>query len=86
MVLLTSLFIADIGARGQGFGRRLLEEVIEDLKMRGFKALETFARRGNANNPSGLMQLYLRMDFYVKNDMNPEFPLMRFELAAEKVG
>jgi GNAT superfamily N-acetyltransferase len=86
VVLLTCLFIADIGARGWGFGRRLLEEVIEDLKMRGFKALETFARRGNTHNPSGPMQLYLRMGLYVKNDMNPEFPLMRFELAAEKVG
>lgn len=85
VVLLTCLFIADIGARRQGFGRRLLEEVIEDLKMRGFKALETFARRGNTHNPSGPMQLYSRMGFYVKNDMNPEFPLMRFELAAEKV-
>lgn len=81
VVLLTCHFISDKAFRGLGLGRRLLEAVIRELRGRGFKALETFARRGATNNPSGPVEFYLRMGFRVKDETDPEFPLMRLDLS-----
>ena len=79
VVLLTCLFISDEAFRGLGLGKRLLEAVIQELRRRGFRALETFARRGEADNPSGPMEFYLRRGFHVKDETDPEFPLMRLD-------
>ncbi len=43
------------------------------------KALETFARRGDPENPSGPVDFYLTNGFKVRND-DLEFPLMRLDL------
>lgn len=42
--------------------------------------METFARKGNAENPSGPVEFYLRHGFTVQRD-DPEFPLLRLDLA-----
>ena len=55
------------------------DAVIADLRDRGFKAVETFARRGFANNPSGPIELYLKKGFKIKDETDLEFPLIRLE-------
>jgi len=77
VVFLSCLLISDEKFRGMGIGGRVLEDIMEDLRRRGFKAIETFARRGNTNNPSGPMNFYIKHGFHVKDQANPEFPLMR---------
>jgi ribosomal protein S18 acetylase RimI-like enzyme len=51
-VFLSCLYISEDRQRGRGIGMKLLDTVIADLRDRDFKAVETFARRGSANNPS----------------------------------
>lgn len=80
VIVLTCLFISDRALRGVGLGGRLLEAVIHNVREHGFKALETFARRDDANNPSGPMKFYLKRGFQVKDETNPEFPLIRLDL------
>jgi ribosomal protein S18 acetylase RimI-like enzyme len=65
--------------RNRGIGMILLKAVINDLRARKLKAVETFARKGNANNPSGPAELYLKAGFKVKTD-DEIFPLLRLEL------
>lgn len=79
-VFLSCLFIAEKSLRGKGIGMELLDSIIADLKKQGFKAIETFARRGSTNNPSGPIELYLKRGFYIKNEANPDFPLVRLDL------
>jgi len=66
--------------RNKGIGEMLLQNIIEDLRRRGVKAIETFARRGQADNPSGPMAVYVKNGFHIKDNSNPEFPLMRLVL------
>ncbi len=80
VVFLSCLYIADKNLRGKGLGEKLLYSVIVDLKRRGFKALETYARKGSPENPSGPVELYLKKGFYIKNEANPEFPIIRLNL------
>jgi len=80
VVFLSCLYIADETMRGQGIGELLLQNIIEELKRQGFKAIETFARRSEAENPSGPMGFYIRNGFHVKDNTNREFPLMRLFL------
>lgn len=80
VVFLSCLYITDKSMRGKGIGERLLQNIIEDLRRRGFKAIETFASRSETNNPSGPMEFYIRNGFHIKDKTNPEFPLMRFYL------
>lgn len=80
VVFLSCLFIADEELRGKGLASRLLRNVVDELKRRGFRAIETFARRSEANNPSGPMEFYIKNGFHVKDNTNPEFPLMRLYL------
>jgi len=80
VVFLSCLFITDETVRSRGMGKLLLQNIVEDLRRRGFKAVETFARRSETNNPSGPMAFYIRNGFHVKDKTNPEFPLMRLYL------
>jgi hypothetical protein len=57
----------------------MLKDLIVELKSGGFKALETFARKGSAENPSGPLELYLKQNFKVKIDKD-DFPLLRLEI------
>jgi len=77
-VFIACLYIANKEARGKGLGTSMLENLIVDLKERGFKATETFARKSSENNPSGPLKLYLKHNFKIKNDKN-DFPLVRLE-------
>jgi len=80
VVFLSCLYIADETMRGKGLGEALLKNIIEDLKRLGFKAVETFARRGDSNNPSGPLEFYIKNGFIIKDKTNPEYPLMRLFL------
>lgn len=80
VVFLSCLFVADETLRGKGIGKKMLQQITEELRRRGFKAIETFARRSEANNPSGPLTFYIRNGFHIKDKTNPEFPLMRFYL------
>jgi GNAT superfamily N-acetyltransferase len=81
-----ALFIAclfvDPDDRRKGIARRLLAEATEVGRGIGYAALETFARRGSANNPSGPLGLYEACGFAVVRDA-PEFPLVRREIGGE---
>ena len=80
VVFLSCLYVTDETMRNKGIGEMLLQNIIEDLRRRGFKAIETFARRGQADNPSGPMAFYVKNGFHIKDNSNPEFPLMRLFL------
>ena len=78
-VLISCLFIPHKEFRRSGLGSKLLQSIIDDLRSRGIKTCETFARKGNPNNPSGPVEFYLKNGFIIYND-DDEFPLMRLEL------
>jgi len=80
VVFLACLYIADETLRRKGLGEELLENIISDFKRRGFKALETYARTGSSENPSGPVEIYLKRGFHIKDETDPEFPVMRFDL------
>jgi ribosomal protein S18 acetylase RimI-like enzyme len=80
VVFLSCLYVADETMRDKGIGEQLLQNIIEDLRRRGFKAIETFACRTSANNPSGPMAFYVKNGFHIKDKTNAEFPLMRLFL------
>jgi len=76
--LISCLAVAP-GYRQRGIGETLLRAVVDDLRLRGLRAVETFARRGRPNNPSGPVEFYLKQGFKVKAD--DEFlPLLRLDL------
>jgi ribosomal protein S18 acetylase RimI-like enzyme len=79
-IFISCLFISEKNFRGKGLGEKLLEEVITDLRNRKLKAVETFARKGSANNPSGPIGLYLKKGFQVKEEVDAEFVLVRLDL------
>ena len=80
VVFLSCLYIADENFRGKGHGEKLLDNVVADLKRRGFKTVETYARKGSPENPSGPVELYTKKGFYIKNKANPEFPIVGLNL------
>jgi len=80
VAFLSCLYLGDEAPRGRGIGTKLLNSIIADLRRRGFRALETFARRGSANNPSGPVEFYLKNGFYIKDETDPEFPRVRLDL------
>jgi ribosomal protein S18 acetylase RimI-like enzyme len=75
-VFLACLFFPSRAHRGRGWGSLLLQDILRELDSRGVKAVETVARKGNAGNPSGPVEFYLRHGFTVQRD-DPEFPLLR---------
>jgi GNAT superfamily N-acetyltransferase len=80
VVFISCLYVSDKKMRGKGLGQALLRKIIEELKYREFKAVETFARRGNSDNPSGPLEFYLRNGFVIKDNSNPEYPLVTLYL------
>jgi len=79
-IFLSCLYIPDKSMRGKGVGTRLLKHIIDDLRKRRFKAVETFARRGSLNNPSGPIELYLKEGFSVREELGSEYALVRLDL------
>ncbi len=77
--LLACLFFPDPRHRGHGLGSLLLHDVLGELRARGTPAVETFARKGSADNPSGPTEFYLRRGFRGLRD-DPAFPLLRLDL------
>jgi GNAT superfamily N-acetyltransferase len=73
------LYVTKKEERGKGLGTAMLEDLIAELKKRGFKAVETFARKSSAENPSGPLRLYLKHNFKITNEKD-DFPLVRLEL------
>lgn len=78
-VLISCLFIPHKEYRYKGLGTILLHTIIDDLKERRVRAVETFARKGNPNNPSGPVKLYVKNGFRIQKD-DREFPLLRLDL------
>ncbi|MEO0125529.1 MAG: GNAT family N-acetyltransferase [candidate division WOR-3 bacterium] len=78
-VLLSCLFIPQKEYRRLGIGREILKRIIADLEKRKVKALETFARKGKEENPSGPVEFYLRNGFRIDKD-DKEFPLLKLDL------
>jgi GNAT superfamily N-acetyltransferase len=78
-VFIACLYITNKEARGKGVGTAILKDLIDDLKKRGCKAIETFARKSSENNPSGPIEFYLKHGFKVKSEKD-DFPLLRLEL------
>ncbi|MCS7240467.1 MAG: GNAT family N-acetyltransferase [Candidatus Bipolaricaulota bacterium] len=78
-VFLACLFIPSKEHRGHGLGSLLLHNILRDLRGRGIKAVETFARKESPENPSGPLEFYLKHGFRVLRD-HAEFPLLRLEL------
>lgn len=68
------------GARGKGIGRALIEAVEAEAAQCRYPAIETFARRGSANNPSGPLGFYLNRGYEVILG-DAQFPLVRKVLA-----
>ncbi|MBS7634831.1 GNAT family N-acetyltransferase [Candidatus Bathyarchaeota archaeon] len=73
------LYILDGNRRGKGFGTLMLKNLIEELKEKGFMAIETFAKISSENNPSGPLNFYLKNDFKIVNRKD-DFPLVRLNL------
>ena len=80
VVFLSCLYVADVSLRRRGLGEVLLKNIIDDLKMRGFRGVETIARRGDPNNPSGPLELYIKNGFTFRDKTNPDYPLLRLFL------
>jgi GNAT superfamily N-acetyltransferase len=77
-LFITCLFV-EPGSRGSGVARGLLGQAGEVARKLGYAALETFARRGSSNNPSGPVELYEACGFRIIRD-GSEFPLVRLEI------
>jgi len=80
VIFLSCLFICKAEYRRIGLGSKLLKNIISDLKIRGFSRIETFARRGSANNPSGPLEFYLKHDFKIKEELDQDFILVALDL------
>jgi GNAT superfamily N-acetyltransferase len=81
-VLISCLYIQG-EYQGQGLGTSLLQEIIEDLRGRGHKSLETYSRDDSATNCSGPTVMYLENGFKVMQTKKWEdgmFSLVRLEL------
>jgi GNAT superfamily N-acetyltransferase len=78
-VFIACLFIPRKEFRGLGLGSRLFESVLADLRQKGAKAVETVARKGGADNPSGPVEFYFNKGFKITRE-DVEFPLLHLDL------
>jgi GNAT superfamily N-acetyltransferase len=84
-VFLACLYIPNRELRGKGIGKQMFEKVISDLKSRGYRAVEAFARTADApsnNIPdwyTGPLEFFLKIGFGVKKK-NGRIALVRKEL------
>jgi GNAT superfamily N-acetyltransferase len=78
-VFLSCLYVPNRELRGIGIGKYMLEIVESDLRRRGYKAIETFARKGSESSPTGPLEFYLKNGFSIITERD-EFPLVRKEL------
>jgi len=84
-ILLSCLYVR-AEYQGKGLGTRLLQAVPEDLRERGYRALETYSRDGSVSNSSGPTALYLENGFKsVKTQKwgDATLTLMRLELVSQ---
>jgi len=84
-VFLACLYIPERELRGRGIGKQLFEKVASDLRNRGYKAVEAFARTSDSpsdNIPdwyTGPLEFFLRIGFRIKKK-NGQIALVRKEL------
>jgi GNAT superfamily N-acetyltransferase len=84
-LLITCLFVA-APYRGLGLARQLLSLAEREAAQEyGCAALETFARKTSADNPSGPAQLYEAHGFEILREED-EFPLVRKALLSGRSG
>lgn len=76
---LACLYIPKEENRKKGLGTLILKTEISQIKQRGFKAIETFARKSSSDNPSGPLEFYLKNGFKIKRN-DSDFQLVRLEL------
>jgi len=79
-VFLSCLFICKPEYRRMGLGSKLLEDILSSLRAYGFNEIETIARRGSANNPSGPLEFYLKHNFQIKKILDQNFVLVGLKL------
>ena len=77
-IFLSCLFVPD-GFRGRGLGKLLIHSMQKDLIKRGYRAIETFARRAPARNPSGWTEFYLANGWQVIKESS-SMSLLRLDL------
>lgn len=78
-ILIACLYVLKKEYRGLGIGQKLLRSILSELRDRHVKVVETFARKSNAENPSGPVDFYIKKGFKIYKD-DPEFPLMKLKL------
>jgi ribosomal protein S18 acetylase RimI-like enzyme len=78
-VFIACLYIISKEHRRKGYGTIMLRNLLEELRARGFKTAETFARADSENNPSGPLTFYLKHGFKVVCRRD-DFPLVRLEI------
>ena len=65
--------------RGRGIGSALLEAILADVRARGIAAVETYAGKGSASNPSGPLPFWRKHGFSVVRE-EEDFALVRRDL------
>jgi len=78
-IFIACLYVVNEKARGKGVGTAMLDDLVRELPRSRCGVIETFARRGSANNPSGPVEFYLKHGFKSVGGRE-EFPLVRLEL------
>ncbi|MEO0049699.1 MAG: GNAT family N-acetyltransferase [candidate division WOR-3 bacterium] len=78
-VLISCLFIPEKIYQHQGLGSLMVKSIISEARARNIKALETFARKGRADSPSGPVEFWQKHGFAILRDID-EFPLLRLQL------
>jgi len=76
---LACLFIPNEENRKKGLGTLILKAGISHIRQRGFKAIQTFARKSSADNPSGPLEFYLKNGFKIERN-DSDFQLVRLKL------
>lgn len=64
-ILISCLYVCK-GYRKNGLGTRLLQAVVNEVKERGYHAVETCARDDSPNNCSGPTAFYCKNGFYIR--------------------